>query len=467
MRDEKNRRSPATLFVERSGDRQLRGGVEALRRLVEQQQPRPDKQGLRFRKQLLLAAAQIGRMTPAQTVKAEPLRHGLRLGLPVPRRNTPLHELFAHGIAREERARVLRHERLGCAQRVTDAPTFGRQSARHQAQQGRLPAAVASHDSVHRTAGDRKGSARQHPGLFAAETETDFAHVDGRSGLSARESGSMIAFGAVFLLQAAFRMPTEPGNLQRFHAAFAHADRLGRVGRHRLWRMRRHDHRDAAFAVHAEERMQEILRRNRIELGGRFVQKQYARLQNERRRQVEQLLLAARQACGLLPEPRLDAEKVRNLCHPAAHGADRRPQVLKAECQLVPYRVADDLAFGTLGHEAYQQAEPVVFATPANGTLRCTLREKRLAERAHAARPRANGSYLGLRAAQKRAFPGSRRAHEQHERSFAHRPVDTTQHRFVRARVGKGKVAKRQRLHLSASSPWTMNGYSRNTAHAP
>ena len=125
-------------------------------RLVEQQQPRPDKQDLRFRKQLLLAAAQIGRMAPAQTVEAEPLRHGLRLSLPVPRRNTPLHELFAHGIACEERTRVLRHERLGCAQRVMDAPALGRQGARHQAQQGRLPAAVAAHDSVHRTAGQPK-----------------------------------------------------------------------------------------------------------------------------------------------------------------------------------------------------------------------------------------------------------------------------------------------------------------------
>ena len=274
----------------------------------------------------------------------------------------------------------------------------------------------------------------------------------------AYESGSAIAFGAAFLLQAAFRMPTEPGNLQRLHAAFAHADRLGRVGRHRLRRVRRHDHRDAAFAVHAEERMQEILRRNRIELGGRFVKSSMRGCRTSADARLSSCFWPPDKRAVLLPRTRLDAEKVRNLCHPG--GAWRRPASLsfqgRTPARAIP-PVTDDLAFGTLGHEAYQQAKPVVLVTSADSVFRPPPSAKSAWPNALTLPVRApTGAISGFALRKSVLFPDPVAPTSSTNAPSCTVQSTTAQHRFVRARVAKVKSRKRQRLHLSASSPWTM-----------
>ena len=96
----------------------------------------------------------------------------------------------------------------------------------------------------------------------------------------------------------------------------------------------------------------QIAGRQRIQHGGGLVQYQQLRPHGQCRGQIHQLLLPAGQLCGLTAEPRLHAEEGSHLRHAAADHRNRQRHILKAEGQLVPYEIGDDLIIRVLLYEA-------------------------------------------------------------------------------------------------------------------
>ena len=89
-----------------------------------------------------------------------------------------------------------------------------------------------------------------------------------------------------------------------------------------------------------------------VQHGGGLVQNQQLRLHGQCRGQIHQLLLPAGQLRGLGTEPRLHAEESGHLRHTAADHRHAQRHILKAEGQLVPYEIGDDLVIRVLLYEA-------------------------------------------------------------------------------------------------------------------
>ena len=108
----------------------------------------------------------------------------------------------------------------------------------------------------------------------------------------------------------------------------------------------------AQLAVDPLHGGKQIASRQRIQHGGGLVQYQQLRPHRQCRGQIHQLLLAAGQLRGLGTEPRLHAEEGSHLRYAAADHRNRQRHILKAEGQLVPYEIRDDLVIRILLHEA-------------------------------------------------------------------------------------------------------------------
>ena len=108
----------------------------------------------------------------------------------------------------------------------------------------------------------------------------------------------------------------------------------------------------AQLAVDPLHGRKQIAGRQRIQHGGRLVQYQQLRAHGQRRGQIHQLLLPAGQLRGLTAEPRFHAEKSGHLRHTAANHRHAQRHILKAEGQLMPYEIGDDLIIRVLLYEA-------------------------------------------------------------------------------------------------------------------
>ena len=83
--------------------------------------------------------------------------------------------------------------------------------------------------------------------------------------------------------------------------------------------MRGHDHGDAELTIHAGKHEQELLDGVGVKLSGRLIKQQQPGTQREHGSQVYKLLLASREVLGFRPDPRLDAEEMRDLGDAPAH----------------------------------------------------------------------------------------------------------------------------------------------------
>ena len=198
--------------------------------------------------------------------------------------------------------------------------------------------------------------------------------------------------------------------------------------------MRCHHHRAAKLAIHAEERVQEVLLRDGVELRRGLVEQQQVGLHHQRGRQGEQLLATAGQGIRLAPEPVLNAEEVAGLRHEPAHLALRRPQVLQTERHLVPHALAYDLVVRILEDVAHAARR---------------FRNVHIAHRApayeHLARALPRGGDLRLRQAQQRRLTRTGIAHKQGERPAGHPPIHPAQHGLLGTRVREDEVADLER----------------------
>ena len=115
--------------------------------------------------------------------------------------------------------------------------------------------------------------------------------------------------------------------------------------------VRRHDHRGAQLAVYAAEHMQKDSARIGVELGRGLVKKDEARPKSEHARQVNKLLLTARDVFSTHAHPRLDAQEMSRFSHAPPHLVGCHAQVFQSEGDFVPNGIADDLGAGVLGDE--------------------------------------------------------------------------------------------------------------------
>ena len=184
--------------------------------------------------------------------------------------------------------------------------------------------------------------------------------------------------------------------------------------------------------------MQEIARRDGVELRRRLVEQQHARLHDERRGKRQQLLAAARKRIRIAVEPRPHAKEVARLGNTTAHLALGRTEVFQAECHLVPHAVAHDLVIGVLEHIADLTCCGPVQVIHGS------------AEHAHLAGavPRRGDLRLGQREQRRLARTGA--SHQQRERTGGNGHGHAAQYVTTRARIAKRHVIVRERDTLIA-----------------
>ena len=243
------------------------------------------------------------------------------------------------------------------------------------------------------------------------------------------------------------------GNGNRAHLAVRQLHEVGSVGGGGLRSVGGHDDGDAQLAVHAEERVQEVLLGHRVQLRGGLVEHEQPRLQGQHGRQVHHLLLASRQVGHGRAEPRLYAEEVRDLGHAPPHGVLAEAHVLQPERQLVPYGVAHQLVLRVLRDVAHLRG-------PLGGTERCGGAAQNL-ERALLGARRGERR---LEAAQKRGLAAAGGAQKQRERSFRHPPVERTERGRRRIGVREREALRPHRVHRARSLASSANGANASTA---
>ena len=108
MRHENDRFALIGKLAHRSGEIGARRRVEALGGLIEKEYLGVREQKLREREFLLLAARKVIRVARFQAFKPKTPRHSCGFMLPIAAASRPLHKLFAHRIAYEQRLRILR-----------------------------------------------------------------------------------------------------------------------------------------------------------------------------------------------------------------------------------------------------------------------------------------------------------------------------------------------------------------------
>ena len=187
----------------------------------------------------------------------------------------------------------------------------------------------------------------------------------------------------------------------------------------------------AQLAVDPLDGGKQIASRQRIQHGGGLVQYQQFRPHGQRRGQIHQLLLAAGQLRGLTSEPCLHAEKSGHLRHTAADHRNRQRHILKAEGQLVPYEIGDDLIIRVLLYEA---------------DLRRGGQLRQLGERFFLIKGLAglcpNGQQAGLGMAQQCGLAAAGGAAQHHILALMYLQRDVVQCPRVSQRVGEAQVFK-------------------------
>ena len=232
------------------------------------------EQQLCKREQLLLAAREVVGVVGRAAGQAEAFEHRRHRIVAVAATALPLAQLVLGGVAHEQGLRILRQKRLAGSQAVVDAATLRLQHAGGRAQERRLAAAVAADDGMDGAGRHVEVAAAQHPGGIARVAHMGVAEGDGRSaaGSASRPAAQGRRPRSSADTPQIQRPRGEARERHRVRASVTQFHGVGGVGGHRLRSVRRHHHGDAQLAVHAEERMQEVLLGHWVQLGGGFVE---------------------------------------------------------------------------------------------------------------------------------------------------------------------------------------------------
>jgi hypothetical protein len=191
------------------------------------------------------------------------------------------------------------------------------------------------------------------------------------------------------------------------------------------------DDRQPEVVVEAGQRRQDRLGAGRVELAGRLVEGQDARLQRQRRRDRDALPLPAGERRRRSLPQRRDVEQVEHLFDPLAHRRRRHAELLHAEGDLVVHPGGDELRFRVLKDEADD---------PAQGARSVQARvvagdDDRAAEAAAA-----EMGHEAVQAAQQRRFAAARRPGDERERAVRDGPIDPGQREIRFVGIGERHV---------------------------
>ena len=187
----------------------------------------------------------------------------------------------------------------------------------------------------------------------------------------------------------------------------------------------------AQLAVDPLDGRKQIAGRQRIQHGGGLVQNQQLWPHGQCRGQIHQLLLPAGQLRGLTAEPRFHAEKSGHLRHAAADHRHAQCHIFKAEGQLMPYEICDDLIIRVLLYEADLRR---------SGQLR-QLGKRRVLIKGLAG-PCPHGQQAGLGMAQQRGLAAAGGTAQHHILALMYLQRDVVQCPRVSQRVGEAQVFK-------------------------
>ena len=223
-----------------------------------------------------------------------------------------------------------------------------------------------------------------------------------------------------------------------------------------------HD-RGAPLLVDAPQHAEQLVARDRVELGGRLVEQQQPRPRGERRAERHALELAARQLVRRAVEQPGDAERERRLLDPARDGGRAPAAVLERERELRAHRAHHHLRLGVLEQRAgdgRQLGRAVVARVEAAGQQ--PPRELAAVEVRHEARggtqqrrlarPRPAGEHDELARLDAQRDVGERRPRGAWIR-VGHAVEDELAHRPIPRRSANGSSAQASRPTASASTP--------------
>ena len=118
-----------------------------------------------------------------------------------------------------------------------------------------------------------------------------------------------------------------------------------------------HDDGRAEFLVEAPQEPDELVARDRVELGGRLVEQEQRRTVDHRRGDRDALQLAARERVGAPLEQVRDAEGERRLLDRAGYAAGRLAPVFERQLELGAHAAHHDLALGLLEDRAADRGQ--------------------------------------------------------------------------------------------------------------
>ena len=196
------------------------------------------------------------------------------------------------------------------------------------------------------------------------------------------------------------------------------------------------DDRQPEIRVEAGQRRQHRFGAGRVELAGRLVEGEDARLQRQRRRDRDALPLAAGKRRHRALAQRRDVEQIEHRVDSLPHRRRRHAELFHAEGDFVVHPGGDKLRFRILKDEADDPAER---ARP--GAARVVAGDHDLA---------ADGDAAALEmaarsrspATQQGRFAAAGRPGDERQRAIADRPIDIMQRQFRFARIGERNVRK-------------------------
>ena len=207
----------------------------------------------------------------------------------------------------------------------------------------------------------------------------------------------------------------------------------------------------AQLPVDAGHRRQKVRSGDGVQLGGGLVQNQHTGLHHHNGSQVQKLLLSAGKLGNIPVKPVLDAEKAGHLRHPAADGGGVAAQALQAEGQLVPHLVGDDLVVRILQHEADAGA----LLPPGQGLQGLPLKQD-------APLPEAVGGQGGLELPQQGGLSAAGGAAQGDKGPRPDGQADAIQGFFILLGIGKAQIFQRKAVHFRSSLRSRITG----TAHS-
>ena len=216
-----------------------------------------------------------------------------------------------------------------------------------------------------------------------------------------------------------------------------------------------HHLRDPQLTIDAAHQGKEAASCHGIQLTRGLVQHEHRRFQGHHGRQVQQLLLAARQRrCGPV-QPFLHAEEVGGLSHPQTHGISVAADILQPEGQLGQNGIADDLVVGVLQHEA---DGPRLLAQGQRVNLGAVHQ--------HSPAPLPRRRQRQLQLAQQRGLAAARQASQHDVLPRVHDQAHIAQRRRRGSRRGEGQMFESEQRHRTSPPRFRAAGNSRNAPYA-